>query len=64
MSAKDAIREVRKVIEQVAGQISETRREAQLLLHQLKITPLRNILIDEIRYRRPIQRLRRALWGE
>jgi len=64
MSVKDTIREVRKTVNQIAKQISDTRRELQLLAHELKVTPIRNILMDEIRIRRPVQRLRRAFWGE
>jgi len=64
MSVKDAIKEVRKTVNQIAKQISDTRREFQLLAHELKVTPIRNMLMDEIRIRRPIQRIRRAIWGE
>ena len=64
MSVKDAIRDVRKTVTEIAKQISETRREVQALAHDLKITPLRNILLDEIKLRRPLTKLRRALWGE
>jgi len=64
MSIKETIKEVRRTINEMAKQVSETRREFQLLVHELKMTPIRNILLDEIKIRRPIQRIKRAIWGE
>jgi len=61
---KEVIGEVKKTIQEIAREGEETRREVQYLLHALKITPLRNIFWDEIRYRRPLIRLKRILRGE
>jgi len=61
---KDVVREVKKAVEEVAREGEETRREIQYLLHALKITPVRNIFWDEVRFRRPLVRLRRMLRGE
>jgi hypothetical protein len=61
---KEVIGEVKKTIQEIAREGEETRREVQYLLHALKITPLRNILWDEVRYRRPLMRLKRILRGE
>ncbi|MEM2233900.1 MAG: hypothetical protein QXP81_10230 [Nitrososphaerota archaeon] len=64
MSLKDAAREIRKAVKSAAAEFGELRREVQLLAHDLKITPIRNFLIDEIRIRRPIKRVLKALEGE
>ncbi|MEM1557413.1 MAG: hypothetical protein QXI11_00935 [Thermoproteota archaeon] len=61
---KEALREIRKILDTVSKEVTEARREMQYTLHSLKITPIRNILMDEIKYRRPLARLRRALRGE
>ncbi|MEM0232597.1 MAG: hypothetical protein QXL22_01100 [Candidatus Nezhaarchaeales archaeon] len=61
---KEALREIRKIIDSMSREIVEARREMQYTLHSLKITPIRNILMDEIRYRRPLIKLRRVLRGD
>ncbi|MEM3951806.1 MAG: hypothetical protein QXP74_00115 [Nitrososphaerota archaeon] len=64
MMVKEALREIRKIIDSMSREIVEARREMQYTLHSLKITPIRNILMDEIRYRRPLIKLRRVLRGD
>ena len=61
---KDVVREVKEKVSEIVREGDETRREIQYLLHSLKITPIRNILWDEIRFRRPVLRLRRIIRGE
>jgi hypothetical protein len=61
---KEVIGEVKKTIQEIAREGEETRREVQYLLHALKVTPLRNIFWDEVRYRRPLMRLKRIIRGE
>jgi len=64
MSVKDAVREMRKTIEQITNEIAETRKEVQYAVHQLKVTPIRNMILDEIKFRRPLQKIRRIIRGE
>lgn len=63
-SVKESIREIRKALEDIVKEGQETRREIQYTLHSLKVTPLREMFIDEIRLRRPLQRIRRMIRGE
>lgn len=64
MSVKDTVREIRKTVEEIKKEGEEVRRELQELAHSLKITPIRSILWDEVRRRRPIIRIQRMIRNE
>ncbi|MCD6137149.1 MAG: hypothetical protein J7J91_00980 [Deltaproteobacteria bacterium] len=64
MAIRDVIKELRKAVEGIIKEGQETRRELQYLAHSVKITPIRNMLMDEVRYRRPLHRIRRFIRGE
>lgn len=64
MKLKEPLEEVRKMIRDMLDEISDTRREIQMMAQDLKITPIRNILMDGVKVRRPVKKILRALRGD